>query len=84
MFPYIYPCKRELVPDSVVNEVQELVKSEKPVDESICRGTFLAQHQYQVDVHQWGFRDGRLQPNGPLRADDLARFAPPDSPPIGG
>jgi hypothetical protein len=83
MFPYIYPSESRLIPAWVVEEAQRKIDAQPPTTEKVCGGTFLAQHQYQPDVHKWGFVDGRLAPRGPLRADDLARFAPPDAPPIG-
>jgi hypothetical protein len=82
MFGYVYPCERDIIPAKVLDELQQSIRDEPKVTDKICRGTFLAQHQYQIDVHQWGYTDARLQPLGPLRADDLARFAPPDAPPI--
>jgi hypothetical protein len=82
LFGYIYPSERDIVPAKVMDELEKRIRSEPKTTQKICRGTFLAQHQYQIDVHQWGYIDARLQPIGPLRADDLARFAPPDAPPI--
>jgi hypothetical protein len=82
MFGYVYPSELQIVPGRVIGELEKRVRAEPQITEKICRGTFLAQHQYQIDVHQWGYVDARLQPIGPLRADDLARFAPPDAPPI--
>ncbi len=82
LFGYIYPSQRLEIPDWVPDELNERIMAEPQTNECVCRGTFLAQHQYQIDVHKWGFIDGRLLPRGPLRADDLARFAPPDAPAI--
>jgi hypothetical protein len=82
LFGYIYPTQKDLVPGWVCDEAAGRIHDEPPVVEKICRGTYLAQHQYQIDIHQWGYIDGRKLPHGPLRVDDLARFAPPDSPPI--
>jgi hypothetical protein len=32
--------------------------------EPLCQGTLLSRTQYRVDTEQWGYRDGRLRPNG--------------------
>jgi hypothetical protein len=82
LYGYIYPAKQEHVPAWVIDELTEKLRHEPKTAEPICRGTFLAQHQYQIDVHKWGFIDARLAPRGPLRADDIARFVPPDAPVI--
>jgi hypothetical protein len=83
MFGYIYPSEQGRLPTWVLEELQMCVRNEPPSDKRICRGTFLAQHQYRIDVEEWGFIDARQQPHGPLRPDDIARFAPPDARPVG-
>ncbi len=82
LYGYVYPSKQDYVPLWVIDELNQRVRQEPKTTEPLCRGTFLAQHQYQIDVHKWGFIDARLAPRGPLRADDIARFAPPDAPVI--
>ena len=37
-------------------------------------GTFLAQKSYGTAMRLWGFTDGRLQPHGPLTAEELAQL----------
>ncbi len=80
-FGYIYPTEPR-VPTWVMSELQARVAAQPPPDQRVCRGTNFAPHQYRPDVEQWGFIDARRQPTGPLRADDIARFAPPDAQPI--
>jgi len=82
LFGYVYPSEKHVVPDWLIDELEAQRRAEPKVDQPICRGTCIAQHQYQIDVHQWGYHDARMQPLGPLRPDDIARFAPPDAPPI--
>ena len=37
-----------------------------PSRERVCRGTLLSRYQYRIDLERWGYRDGRLPPNGRL------------------
>jgi len=80
LFHYVYPGEPR-IPDWVLSELQQRAESGS-ADGRLCRGTNLAPHQYRQDIEQWGFDDARRQPLGPLRADDIARFAPPDAQPI--
>jgi hypothetical protein len=82
LFKYVYPTEQHRVPGWVMQQLSERVAKHEHTDQRICRGTNLAPHQYRPDVEQWGFIDARRQPQGPLRADDIARFAPPDAQPI--
>ena len=50
------------------------VRSEIPTDEPICKGTNLAIRQYLTDVRERGFEDARLQPHGPLTAEEIDRL----------
>jgi hypothetical protein len=36
----------------------------------VCNGTLLSREQYLVDL-QAGYRDGRLQPNGPMTQEEI-------------
>lgn len=81
LFRYVYPNEGS-VPPWVFSELARRVESTPAVEGRVCRGTNLAPHQYRQDVEQWGYADARRQPIGPLRADDIARFAPPDAQPI--
>jgi len=39
-----------------------------------CQGTLLSQAHYLVDIARWGYRDARLQPEGAMTADEIARW----------
>lgn len=81
LYNYIYPTEPR-VPPRIIDELNRRVAQQPPTEHRICRGTNLAPHQYRHDVEHAGFLDGRRQPHGPLRADEIARFAPPDAQPI--
>jgi hypothetical protein len=71
LYEYIYPSERDRVPRWVVRQLREIVDHASPEDQKICRGTFVAQKSYTIDVEQWGFIDGRVQPYGPLTQDEI-------------
>jgi hypothetical protein len=81
LFRYVYPNEQG-VPEWVLSELGRRAEENRSCEGRLCRGTNLAPHQYRQDVEQWGYSDARRQPLGPLRADDIARFAPPDAQPI--
>ena len=74
LFGYAYPSERDRVPGWVLDELLVKVRSEAPTDEPICKGTNLAIRQYLTDVRERGFEDARLQPRGPLTADEIDRL----------
>ncbi|WP_407660015.1 nucleotidyltransferase [Hyalangium gracile] len=63
MFRYAYPSQRDNVPDWVMAELLsrtlETVR-EGNWEEPLCRGNLISRVNYHVDIHHWGFRDGRL------------------------
>jgi hypothetical protein len=77
LFEYIYPSERQRIPGWVVDRLTDAMAADKPVIDRICRGTYIAQKSYQVDVRQWGFADGRIQPHGPLTREQAAQLPQP-------
>ena len=79
LFGYIYPEKRSLVPETLVDTLLVLLRHEQDekdagsADPPTCRGTLLSRDQYRVDVDVWGFRDGRLEPDGSSVTRDVSR-----------
>ncbi len=64
LFGYIYPSERARVPKWVMQQMERRLQNEvktPPPAEKICRGTLLSSTQYEIDVEQWGYRDGRKQ-----------------------
>ena len=77
LFDYIYPSERDRVPRWVVQQIRDMVDNAPIDDQNICRGPFIAQKSYWIDVNEWGFIDGRLQPWGPLTQDEIDQLPKP-------
>ena len=71
-FGYVYPAQRQQVPDWVIAELSRRLALE-PADAKsrVCRGTLLSREQYLVDVERLGYRDGRLEPGGPMTPEEV-------------
>jgi hypothetical protein len=74
LFGYIYPTEKAIIPAWVMDELIGRMRSEPATSERVCRGTSLSWEQYLLDVGVWGFRDGRVQPLGPLKVEEVERW----------
>lgn len=74
LFGFIYPSDRSKVPAWVVDELSQRLAREGSRDaaERVCYGTIVSRQQYLKDIGEWGYRDARLAPPGPMSADDIA------------
>jgi hypothetical protein len=75
LFGFVYPQRRNAVPDWVMAELTRRLRREQrqpPPRMAVCRGGLLSRSQYVVDVEQWGYRDGRLPPDGRMTRADIA------------
>lgn len=75
LFGFIYPAERDKVPEWVVEELAERLRTEAIPDldaGNLCRGPLLSRSQYLIDLKQWGYRDARLQPDGPMTPEEVA------------
>lgn len=73
-FSYIYPSEREQVPRWVMDDLLRRLQADldgTPPADRVCYGPVISREQYLIDIQQWGYRDARLQPGGPLTPDDL-------------
>ncbi len=74
-FGYVYPAQRQQVPDWVVAELTRRLATESADAKSrICRGTLLSREQYLVDIEQFGYRDARIAPGGPMTQAEVDRW----------
>ena len=83
-FGYVYPERRSLVPETLVDTLLVLLRHEQDesdagsangsADQPTCRGTLLSRDQYRVDVDVWGFRDARLEPGGGRITREVSRW----------
>jgi len=75
LFGYIYPSRRALIPRWVLTRLLDHLHEEihaPPPPGALCRGTLLSREQYLHDVHEEGYVDGRLRPNGSMSAEQIA------------
>jgi hypothetical protein len=62
MFRFAYPCERDLVPTWLMTELMSRTLDtlqEGNWDERLCRGNLISRVNYTVDIHHWGYGDGR-------------------------
>jgi hypothetical protein len=62
MFRFAYPSERDIIPDWVMAELLSRTLEtlrEGNWEENYCRGNLISRVNYHVDIHHWGFRDGR-------------------------
>ena len=77
LFGYIYPRERLRVPPEAMRELLARLKKEidKPGGKNEpCRGPLLSRMQYVVDVEEWGYKDGRLEPGGKMTPAETAEW----------
>jgi hypothetical protein len=76
-FGFIYPGERDVIPEWVLRELTDRLLSETdepPPQEKVCQGTLLSREQYLVDIAMWGYRDGRLNPQGRMTAEEVTHW----------
>jgi hypothetical protein len=73
LFRYIYPGESG-APDEVLDQLLARARAAHaaPAAERLCRGTVLSRGQYLRDVEEWGYVDARVQPHGPMSAEEVA------------
>ena len=75
LFGFVYPGEIDKVPSWIVEELAGRMLREharpRAWSERVCRGTLLSREQYLVDVHEWGYRDARLGPDGGMRPSEI-------------
>ncbi|MEA2525497.1 MAG: hypothetical protein QOF73_2724 [Thermomicrobiales bacterium] len=77
LFGFSFPSEADRVPDWVTRELlgRAACGLWKPVNgERVCRGTILSREQYLIDVQEWGYRDGRLPPDGRMTEAEIAEW----------
>jgi hypothetical protein len=78
LFGFIYPTESSKVPVEIMDDLLDRLSAEthtaspQAPAERICRGTLLSRTQYLIDVEQWGYKDGRLAPEGNLTEEQVA------------
>jgi len=62
LYRFSYPSERSVVPNWVMSSLMsKAVETMRDGDwpDRICRGNLLSSVNYQVDIREWGYRDGR-------------------------
>ncbi len=62
LFRFAYPCERDTVPAWVMTELMGRTLDslkEGNWEERLCRGNLISKVNYAVDIHHWGYGDGR-------------------------
>ena len=79
LYGYAYPCDSDQTPTWVVPRLLESIENESLPAERLCRGPNLAHSGgYGTAVREWGYRDGRLKPDGALTQEEVDQLpAPP-------
>jgi hypothetical protein len=72
LFGFVYPDKRQLIPQWVLEElVRRLVASRPNPANDVCYGTLLSREQYLDDLTRLKYRDSRAQPIGAMTEEEI-------------
>jgi hypothetical protein len=72
LFGFVYPDKRQNVPAWVVDELVRRFSVSRPnLQNDVCYGTLLSREQYLHDLERLKYRDGRLEPEGPMTSEQI-------------
>jgi hypothetical protein len=74
LFLYVYPDSHAQIPAWVFDTLWSRRLMVPPDGDRVCRGTLLSRAQYLVDVHAWGYSDGRLPPHGRMTEDEVVAW----------
>jgi hypothetical protein len=77
MFGFVFPSERSVIPGWLLEELTERLRKETAgpdLPERLCQGTLVSRQQYLIDIHRWGYRDPRLQPEGRLTREEIDRW----------
>lgn len=64
IFGFVYPAERDLVPDWLIHGLVQRLQRDAPdqaAKPKICWGTLISRDQFQFDLENWGYRDGRIR-----------------------
>jgi hypothetical protein len=77
LFHFVYPGEAPAWPAWVMDELLHRLACERvapPPATRVCNGTLISREQYLVDVHEWGYVDGRTLPHGSMTPEDIAQW----------
>ena len=76
-FGYVYPEETGKVPPAVMADLAERLRVEKNATapgEKACQGPHVSREQYLYDLHQWGYQDPRMLPQGTMTQEEITRW----------
>lgn len=76
LFGFVYPSERTLVPEGVLVPMTKRLEIEQlsPGPRAVCQGTLLSRAQFLVDVHEWHYRDARLDPEVHMTTEHIEQW----------
>jgi hypothetical protein len=77
LFGYVYPAEVGKIPQGIMQVLMDRLRLEQsapPPRERVCQGTLLSRAQYLIDIEEWGYRDARLTPQGPMSPEEIATW----------
>ncbi len=77
LYGFVYPGAESPAPPAITRELARRLAEEDAAASGpaeVCRGTLISREQYLIDVAEWGLADGRLEPHGPMTADEIATW----------
>ena len=76
LFGFIYPSERNRVPSSLMSDLLQRTQEElsSTSNDRVCRGTLISRAQYLPDVHERGYRDGRLTSGSHMTPADIENW----------
>ncbi|MDX1584451.1 MAG: nucleotidyltransferase [Thermoanaerobaculia bacterium] len=77
LFQFAYPFDRRKLRYGVTQLLLRKLRAElvkPPPDRKVCNGTLLSRAQYLVDIEEWGYLDGRIDPPGNMTKEDVEQW----------
>ena len=72
LFGFVYPDKRQVVPEWVMEELVRRLSASRPNPANdICYGTLLSREQYLDDLTRLKYRDARTQPSVGMTEEEI-------------
>ena len=72
LFGFVYPDKRQNIPDWVMEELlRRLAVSRPNVQSDVCYGTMLSREQYLHDLERLNYSDAREEPRGVMTREQI-------------
>ena len=74
LFGFVYPEDRDSVPAHILSDLIARLDDAPGGQAKTCMGPLLSRVQYLADIEEWGYRDPRMEPLGPLTQEEVTRW----------